>query len=94
MLFGITDSSFWHLDQINALSITKTYASRSILFLKKDCTLRPVAIELSLPPSEDRASVGKVFTPKEEGTEGALWQLAKAYVTVNDFGYHHLISHW
>jgi len=83
-----------HLDRINALSITKTYDSRSILFLKKDGTLRPVAIELSLPPSKDRASVGKVFTPAEEGAEGALWQLAKTYVSVNDSGYHQLISHW
>ena len=74
------------------MSITKTYASRSILFLKKDGTLRPVAIELSLPTSEDWASVGKVFTPLEEGAEGALWKLAKVYVTVNDSGYHQLIS--
>jgi linoleate 9S-lipoxygenase len=66
-----------YLDRINALS-TKIYASRAILFLKKDGTLKPVAIELSLPPSEGRESVTKVLTPAEEGAQGALWQLAKA----------------
>ena len=83
-----------YLDRINALS-TKIYASRTVLFLKKDGRLRPVAIELSLPPSDQRGeSVRKVFTPAEEGAQGALWQLAKAYVVVNDTGYHQLISHW
>eukprot|EP00253_Pinus_taeda_P012867 PITA_12867 len=84
-----------YVNRINALPTTKIYASRTILFLKKDGTLRPVAIELSLPPSHQRReSVEKVFTPAEEGAEGALWQLAKCYVVVNDSGYHQLISHW
>eukprot|EP01018_Ginkgo_biloba_P032634 Gb_15015 [translate_table: standard] len=89
------DTFMPYLDRINALS-TKTYATRTILFLKKDGTLKPLAIELSLPPSHGQQpiSVRKVFTPATEGAEGALWQLAKAYVTVNDSGYHELISHW
>ena len=83
-----------YVNRINALS-TKIYASHSILFLKKDGTLRPVAIELSLPPSDQRPkSVWKVFTLVEEGAQGALWQLAKAYVAVNDSGWHQLSSHW
>jgi len=83
-----------YVNRINSLS-TKIYASRTILFLKKDGTLRPVAIELSLPPSDQgRESVRKVFTPADEGGQGALWQLAKAYVAINDSGYHQLISHW
>eukprot|EP00253_Pinus_taeda_P031141 PITA_31141 len=83
-----------YVNRINALS-RKIYASRTILFLKKDGTLKPVAIELSLPPSHQRQeSVRQVFTPAEGGAQGALWQLAKAYVTVNDTGYHQLFSHW
>ncbi|GLJ21756.1 hypothetical protein SUGI_0405880 [Cryptomeria japonica] len=77
-----------YLNRMNALS-TKAYASRTILFLCKDDTLKPVAIELSLPSGRRR-----VFTPAEEGVSGALWQLAKAHVAVNDSGYHELISHW
>ncbi|GLJ21753.1 hypothetical protein SUGI_0405840 [Cryptomeria japonica] len=81
------DTFMPYLNRINALS-SKVYASRTILFLCNDDTLKPVAIELSLP------SGSRVFTPAEEGVFGALWQLAKAHVTVNDSGYHELISHW
>ncbi|XP_057852227.1 linoleate 9S-lipoxygenase 6 isoform X2 [Cryptomeria japonica] len=83
-----------YVSRINALDSTKIYATRTILFLKDDGTLKPVAIELSLPASDDRPYYRKVLTPAQEGVEGALWQLAKAYVAMNDSGYHQLISHW
>nr|AEU04516.1 lipoxygenase 1 [Taxus chinensis] len=90
------DAFMPYLNRINALDSTKTYATRTILFLREDGTLKPVAIELSLPVSKElgRPYYRNVLTPAEKGVEGALWQLAKAYVAVNDSGYHQLISHW
>ncbi|KAF5952225.1 hypothetical protein HYC85_010169 [Camellia sinensis] len=89
------DALMPYVRQINATS-TKIYATRTVLFLQKDGTLKPLAIELSLPhPNGDQfGAISKVYTPSEHGVEGSVWQLAKAYVAVNDSGYHQLISHW
>ncbi|PIN14950.1 Linoleate 9S-lipoxygenase [Handroanthus impetiginosus] len=89
------DSLMPYLRRINTTAI-KIYATRTILFLKKDGTLKPLAIELSLPhPEGDHlGAVSRVCTPAEDGVEGSIWQLAKAYVAVNDSGYHQLICHW
>lgn len=80
---------------INTTS-TKTYATRTLLCLKEDGALKPLAIELILPhPDGDEfGEISRVCTPAEDGIEGSLWDLAKAYVSVNDSGYHQLISHW
>jgi len=84
-----------YIRRINSTS-TKTYASRTILFLQKNGILKPLAIELSLPhPEGDQyGAISKVYTPEEQGVEKSFWQLAKAYVVVVDSGYHQLISHW
>ncbi|XP_052194519.1 probable linoleate 9S-lipoxygenase 5 [Diospyros lotus] len=89
------DAFMPYLRRINSTS-TKTYATRTLLFLQKDGTLKPLAIELSLPhPQGDRfGAINKVYTPAEHGIEGSIWQLAKAYAAVNDSGFHQLISHW
>lgn len=84
-----------YLRRINGTS-TKTYATRTLLFLKNDGTLKPLAIELSLPhPQGDQfGAISRVVVPAVEGVEGSIWLLAKAYVAVNDTGFHQLISHW
>ncbi|XVE89675.1 hypothetical protein DITRI_Ditri20bG0015000 [Diplodiscus trichospermus] len=90
------DSIMTYLRRINDNTSSKAYASRTILFLRGDETLKPVVIELSLPhPEGDKSgAVNKVFTPADHGVEGSIWQLAKGYVAVNDSGYHQLVSHW
>lgn len=89
------DSIMPYLRRINSTS-TKAYATRTILFLKDDGTLKPLAIELSLPhPQGDQlGAVSHVYQPAEEGVESSVWLLAKAYVVVNDSCYHQLVSHW
>lgn len=89
------DTLMPYLRRINTTA-TKTYATRTLLLLEEDGTLKPLAIELSLPhPQGDKyGATSQVFTPAEKGIEGSIWQLAKAYASVNDSGYHQLISHW
>lgn len=90
------DSLMPYARRINDNTSTKLYATRTILFLEKTGTLKPLAIELSKPhPDGDKyGPVSEVFTPSEEGVNATLWQLAKAYAAVNDSGVHQLISHW
>ena len=84
-----------YMRRINTTA-TKTYASRTLLFLKDDGTLKPLAIELSSPhPVGDQyGAVSTVHTPAKEGVESTIWEFAKAYAAVNDSCYHQLICHW
>ncbi|XP_022874248.1 linoleate 9S-lipoxygenase 6-like [Olea europaea var. sylvestris] len=81
------------LSRINTEGI-RAYASRTLLFLRSDNTLKLLAIELSLPSSLPRMEINRVFCPAINGTEAALWQLAKAHVLANDSSHHQLINHW
>ncbi|KAL0924749.1 hypothetical protein M5K25_005604 [Dendrobium thyrsiflorum] len=90
------DSIMPYLRRINATTDRKVYASRTLLFLKDDSTLKPLAIELSLPhPGDDTlGAISTVYIPAISGVEGSIWTLAKSYVIINDSCIHQLISHW
>jgi linoleate 9S-lipoxygenase len=83
------------LRKINATD-KKAYATRTIIFLQNDGTLKPLAIELSTPHQQGDCfgPVSNIYLPASEGMEASIWLLAKAYVIVNDSCYHQLISHW
>ncbi|CAL4921068.1 unnamed protein product [Urochloa decumbens] len=83
------------LDRINAIEGRKAYSTRTILFLTQAGTLKPIAIELSLPPSQPGGPrPSKVLTSPSDATTNWLWMLAKAHVSSNDAGVHQLVNHW
>ncbi|RYQ89079.1 hypothetical protein Ahy_B09g095912 isoform A [Arachis hypogaea] len=82
------------LERINALDGRKAYATRTIFFLTPLDTLKPVAIELSLPPAGPSSRSKRVVTPAIDATTNWMWQLAKAHVCANDAGVHQLYNHW
>ncbi|KAF2300952.1 hypothetical protein GH714_018561 [Hevea brasiliensis] len=82
------------LDRINALDSRKAYATRTIFFLTPLGTLKPIAIELSLPHVGPSSQSKRVVTPPVDATTNWIWQLAKAHVCSNDAGVHQLVNHW
>lgn len=82
------------LDRINALDGRKSYATRTIFFLTSRGTLKPIAIELSLPTAGPSSRLKQVVTPPVNATTNWMWQLAKAHVCSNDAGVHQLVNHW
>lgn len=82
------------LDDINALDGRAAYATRTIFFLTPSGTLKPIAIELSLPASGPSSRSKRVVTPPTEATGNWIWQIAKAHVCSNDAGVHQLANHW
>ncbi|KAL2608575.1 hypothetical protein R1flu_027148 [Riccia fluitans] len=75
---------------------SRAYAPRTYFFRTSKGTMKPVAIELSLPPTATaQAGINRVFTPPtEKEGKNILWDLAKLHFSAIDFGYHELISHW
>lgn len=82
------------LDRINALDGRKAYATRTIFFLSDVGTLKPIAIELSLPSAGPTTRNKRVVTPPVDATTNWMWLLAKAHVCANDAGVHQLVNHW
>jgi hypothetical protein len=83
------------LDRINAIQGRKAYATRTIFFLTQAGTLKPIAIELCLPPSQSgEPEPSKVLTPPCDATSNWIWMVGKAHVSSNDAGVHQLVNHW
>lgn len=92
------DAYFPFIDKINALDGRKAYATRTIFLLTPAGTLKPIAIELTLPPSgrptSSSRSTKRVVSPPVDATTNWVWQLAKSHVCSNDAGIHQLVNHW
>ncbi|KAG6518053.1 putative lipoxygenase 5 [Zingiber officinale] len=94
-LLDFHDAYLPFLDRINAQDGRKAYGTRTLFFLTKLGTLKPIAIELSLPPVRPGdPQANRVLTPPTDATSNWLWQLAKAHVCSNDAGVHQLVNHW
>ncbi|CAA7405161.1 unnamed protein product [Spirodela intermedia] len=82
------------IKRMNALKDRKAYASRTILFNTSAGILKPIVIELSLPPTPSSPRRKKVYTHGHDATKQWIWRLAKAHVCSNDAGVHQLVNHW
>ncbi|XP_050286998.1 linoleate 13S-lipoxygenase 3-1, chloroplastic-like [Quercus robur] len=82
------------LNQVNCFDDRKAYATRTIFFLTPIGTLKPIVIELSLPPVDPNSPAKQVLTSPVDATTTWMWQLAKAHVCSNDCGVHQLVHHW
>ncbi|MFS8005694.1 putative linoleate 13S-lipoxygenase [Helianthus anomalus] len=83
-----------YVNKTRDLKGTSLYGSRTLMFLTPAGTLRPLAIELTRPPSDGKPQWKHVYTPAWDATGAWLWKLAKAHVLAHDSGYHQLVSHW
>ncbi|XP_071725184.1 linoleate 13S-lipoxygenase 2-1, chloroplastic-like [Rutidosis leptorrhynchoides] len=84
-----------YVNKVRQLEGTTLYGSRMLFFLTPDETLKPLAIELTRPPTDDGKPQWKeVFVPSCHSTSMWLWRLAKAHVLAHDSGHHQLVSHW
>ncbi|KAL2613082.1 hypothetical protein R1flu_024774 [Riccia fluitans] len=83
-----------YIERINETS-AKAYAPRTYFFWTSKGTMKPVAIELSISPTQTKPASNRVFTPPQSKEDkNYFWKLAKVHAATIDFGYHELISHW
>ncbi|XP_074347291.1 linoleate 13S-lipoxygenase 3-1, chloroplastic-like [Apium graveolens] len=76
------------------LTFLDRIATRTIFFLTSVGTLKPIAIELSLPANGPDSESKCVITPPVDATSNWMWQLAKPHVCSNDSGVHQLANYW
>ncbi|KAL9261233.1 Lipoxygenase 6, chloroplastic-like protein [Drosera capensis] len=82
------------IDKINSLPGRKAYASRTIFYYSRAGNLKPIAIELALPPTSCSPGFKRVYTDGHDSTAHWIWKQAKAHVSAIDSGVHQLINHW
>ncbi|GMN49173.1 hypothetical protein TIFTF001_018336 [Ficus carica] len=82
------------IEKMNSLPGREAYASRTVLFRSHTGVLKPIVIELSLPPSPSSLQNKHVYTHGHAATTHWIWKLAKAHVCSNDAGVHQLVNHW
>lgn len=84
------------MQRINDLKTSQCYATRTLFFLTSEGILKPLAIELTLPPRNDgdRPNARVLCPPPKDSTKNWAWELAKAHVLSNDASFHQVISHW
>ncbi|GAU46321.1 hypothetical protein TSUD_401920 [Trifolium subterraneum] len=83
-----------YVSKVRELKNTTLYGSRTLFFLTKQGTLKPLVIELTRPVIGNKPQWKQIFTPASDSTNLWLWRLAKTHVLAHDTGYHELISHW
>ncbi|KAI9082409.1 hypothetical protein K1719_035832 [Acacia pycnantha] len=83
-----------YVNKVRQLEGRTLYGSRTVFFLTPQGTLKPLAIELTRPPTDGKPQWKQVFTPSCGSTNLWLWRLAKAHVLAHDSGVHELITHW
>ncbi|KAK6925691.1 Lipoxygenase, C-terminal [Dillenia turbinata] len=88
------DTLLPYVNKVREIDGTTLYGSRTLFILTPESTLRPLAIELTRPPSETKPLWRKVYTPGHDSTACWLWRLAKCHVLAHDSGIHQLVSHW
>ncbi|XP_021899735.1 lipoxygenase 6, chloroplastic [Carica papaya] len=81
------------INKMNDLPKRKAYASRTVFFYTKT-GIRPIIIELSLPPSPYSSQNKFIYTHGHDATTHWIWKQAKAHVCSNDAGVHQLVNHW
>lgn len=82
------------IENMNLLPGRKAYATRSIFFYTRTGFLRPIVIELSLPPTSSSLVNKRVYTHGHDATTHWIWKLSKAHVCSNDAGIHQLVNHF
>lgn len=82
------------IGKMNSLPGRKAYASRTLFFYTGRGVLKPIIIELSLPPTPSSPRNKRIFSHGHDATNHWIWNLAKAHVCSNDAGIHQLVNHW